>query len=484
IQESGMSPQEQKYWIESVGGTFEEPTKPLREAYGQAIDADEQNWRPLTSDSQRDLPLLTQERMNKIAHWLWEQNPLGNSIVEIGISYLLAEGVRLIVDDPENQKALDRFWRDPINDMDLKLPKKARELALFGEQVYPAFVNDVDGMVRLGYLDPILIGRVVKDPDNPEQPIGVVTKRDAKGRYWKYRVIINGPESVFTSRTQRIRAEDFPDGEVFYFRINDLSSGSRGRSDLLHLADWLDAYDQFLFGEADRYKLLRSLVWDLTVKNADANAVQKRAREFTLPGSGGAYVHNDAETLEPKTPDFKAQDTSEGARLIRNHILGGARRPEHWFGGGGDVNRAAAAEMGGPTFKDLKMRQRVLKHILESIGRYVLAKKAATDGKQNDIDWSDPAWNPQAIMPELAPGDLAQGATAMQQVVAACGLALERELLTKKTALEVIAAVASRLGVEIDAEKELEAAAEEAAKRAEFDIFTLPAGTEAPAAGG
>src|SRR4051812_11105551 len=108
----------------------------FRESYGTTIDPDEANWRALTGNPQRDLPLTTQERMNRIAHWLWEQNPLANWIVEIRIAFLLAEGVRLAVpgkDDAakENQKALEAFWTDAINDMALKLPKKVRELSLF-----------------------------------------------------------------------------------------------------------------------------------------------------------------------------------------------------------------------------------------------------------------------------------------------------------------------------------------------------------------
>ncbi len=476
-----MSPAEMKYWIEAAGGVYEAPkVARLAEAYGQAIDTDEENWRKLTADAGRDLPSLTQERMQKIAHWLWEQNPLANRIIELPVAYLLAEGVKLIVPDEGNQKAIDRFWKDPINDMNLKLPKKVRELAIFGEQAYPAFVNDVDGMMRIGYLDPSYISEIVKDPDNSEQPIGLITKRDRKGNYRRFRIIINGPETVFTRRTQRIR-EEFGDGELFYFSINDLSSGSRGRSDLLHQADWLDTYDQFLFGEAERYKHLRAFVWDLMLKNATAETVKQRAREVVMPKDGGVYVHNDSETLEPKTPELQAQDTSVGARLLRNHMLGGASIPEHWFGGGGDVNRSTADSMGDPAFKVLAMRQRVLKHILESMGRYVLLKTAAADGDK--VDWSDPAWSPEAVFPDLVAADLAGNATAMQQVVTACGLAIEKKLMTDKTALMLIGVVSGRLGVEIDADKELADAKAEAAKRAEEDVFTTPPGMEpAPAA--
>lgn len=451
--------------------------EPLREAYGQAVDPDEANWRPLSGDAQRDLPLMTQERMQKIGHWLWEQNPLANRIIELPIAYLLAEGVQLTVQDPENQKALDRFWKDPINDMALKLPKKVRELSIFGEQLWPAFVNEIDGMVRIGYIDPSLIATVVKDPDNSEQPIGVVLKRNAKGYAARYRTIINGPETVFTQRTQSIR-KTFTDGDAFYFRVNDLSAGARGRSDLLHLADWLDAYDQFLFGEGDRAKMLRALVWDLELKNATAEKVTERSKNFQLPNSGGVYVHNDSEKLEPKTPKLESADTSGGARLLRNHILGGATLPEHWFGGGGDVNRAAAAEMGEPTFKILAMRQSIWKHILESVGRFVLMNHAATDGVQDAIDWADPAWSPQAQFPELTAADIAGSSEALGKVAVAISLLIERGLIAEETALQMIGAVAGRLGVEIDAADELtKARADLAARRqaqAEADSFTDP----------
>lgn len=236
----------------------------FREAAGETVDPDEEQWRKLSGDARRDLAPMTQHRMQKVAHYLWESNLLANRLIELPLAYLLAEGVQLKVKDADNQETLDRFWKDPINEMALKLPKKVRELALFGEQVYPTFVNDLSGEVRLGYLDPSLIGTVVNDPDNPEQPIGIVTVKNRKGASRRYRVIINGPEEVFTKRTQQIR-QTFEDGEAFYFRVNDLSSGTRGRSDLLAQADWLDAYDQFLFGELERGDFLRAFLWDVTL---------------------------------------------------------------------------------------------------------------------------------------------------------------------------------------------------------------------------
>jgi hypothetical protein len=436
----------------------------LREAYGQTIDADEDQWRKLTGDANRDLPHLTQSRMQKIAHYLWEQNLLANRLIELPVAFLLAEGVKLQVDDEENQKVLDRFWRDPINDMDLKLPKKARELSMFGEQCYPAFINEIDGMVRLGYLDPSLIETVVMDPDNPEQPIGVVTVKDRKGRARRYRVIINGKEDVFTPRTQAIR-ESFADGDAFFYRVNELSAGTRGRSDLLAQADWLDAYDQFLFGELDRGVMMRAFLWDVTLKNATPEQVKKRASEISTPKPGSVRVHNDSEEWSVEAPQLGHYEAAAGARLFRNHVLGGATIPEHWFGGGGDVNRAVGAEMETPTLKVYTLRQKTLKHMLESIGRYVLWSAAKVDGNKGEVDWADEKWNVRAILPELSEKDLSKQTAALAQVAAACASLLSQSIVTRKFALQLIALIAGKLGVDVDAEAELVAAEKEADER-------------------
>ncbi|HYE35466.1 hypothetical protein [Methylocaldum sp.] len=444
----------------------------FREAVGVTVDNDEDQWRRLTGDVDRDLSPMTQKRMRDMALYLWESNLLANRLIELPVAYLLAEGVQLTVKDEDNQKVLDRFWKDPINEMDLKLPQKVRELALYGEQCYPTFINEMNGHIRLGYLDPALIETVVTDPDNRSQVIGIVTVKDKKGVARRYRTIINGPEEVFGARTQEIR-QTFSDGEAFYFTINDLSNGRRGRSDLLAQTDWLDGYEQFLFGELDRASFMRAFLWDVTLTGATPDEVKQRSKEVHPPPPGSVRVHNDAEVWQAVTPDLKAQDSSENARLFRNHVLGGATVPEHWYGGGGDVNRATGESMGEPTFKVLSMRQRMIKYILESIGRYVLRQKAIAR-EEGEPDFSEEAWNVEAAFPEMTARDTTKYAAALQQVVMAASLAVDRQFITVATAVSLINAIAGRLGVEIDAEAELETAKKEAAKTAEDDVFTEP----------
>ena len=473
------------FWRSEAQATAATPQSTAQApAMGRVTEASSQSaaepgWTRLTGDgtgqqNARDLTPLAQDRMQRLAEWLWQSNLLANRLVELPLAYLLAEGVTLQCKDETHQALLNKFWTDPINNWPLKLYARARGLSLLGEQCFVCHVNEGNGFVRLGYLDPRQIATVVMDPDNPEQAIGVVTRKDMKGRHHKYRVVVMGDDDeLFSRRTAEIRRTDFADGECLLYQVNKFPDGSRGRSDLLGQMDWLHAYDEFLFNEIDRIGYLRRFVWDVTLTGADDNAVKKFDGEFKAPAANSKFVHNDSVKLQAVSPSLQAADTSESARLLRNHVLGGATVPEHWFGGGGDVNRAAAGEMGEPTFKMYTARQQTLKLMLEEIGRYVLWR-----GAQGAPDWSDERWQVTAVFPELVNKDLTKFASAMREVTTAVLMMLEKGLLTEETSLKLIADVAQRFGQQIDAKAELELARQERKEReadnAARDSFNLP----------
>lgn len=451
----------------------------FREAAGISVDNDEAQWRRLTGDGSRDLSPLTQMRMQNLATYLWQANPIANRLIELPVAYLLADGVKLAAsaEDPEIraiiQDYINRLWLHPTNNFPIKLPRKVRELAVFGEQCWPAFTNTFTGEVRLGYLDPSQIETVVHDPDNAEQPIGIVTKRNRKGEQRRYKVIVNGrDDDLFTSRTIAIR-DTFQDGEAFWFTVNSLCTDTRGRSDLLPVMDWCDAYEQQLYGEAQRQDFLRSYVWDVTLKGATEDEVKKKAKTIAPPAPGTVRVHNDSEVWNALTPNLQATDNAEGARLFRNHILGGATMPEHWFGGGGNVNRATGDSMTEPTTKLLSMRQSYVGHMLLEAARFTIRKREmAINGREPDL--FDPIYGVECQWPEMAPKDTTKYAAAFQQVVVGSTMAIDRGLLSMDTAIALIGTVADRLGLKIDPMQELEKASNEASKAAEDDTFPPP----------
>lgn len=428
----------------------------LVESAGTNVNDDMAGWSRLSSDNNRDLGPVKRQRMQKVSAYLWQSNLIANRLIELPVAYLLAEGVKLTNADPDYQGVLDKFWKDPINDMDNKLEKKVRELALFGEQFYPAFVNEHTGHVRLGYLDPARVKDVVFDPDNPEQPIGVITHRDAKGRYFRYQVIINGPEDVFTKRTQAIR-EQFSDGELFYFNINSFCNQGRGHGDLTAQADFLDLYDEFLFGEGERAQALRAFVWDVTLTGADQTEVNRRAAEITPPGPNSVNVHNDREKWEAQSPQLNSGDTEVIGKLFRNHMLAGATMPPHWFADGVDVNRANGESMGEPTLKILTLRQRKIKNMLVTIATYALRQYEQANGN-SEPELNSFAYYSDVEFPELTAKDTSRFATAMAQVVGSLVIMINEGLMTDETALKIIANISGQMGVAFDAADELTAA--------------------------
>ena len=189
-------------------------------------------------------------------------------------------------------------------------------------------------------------------------------------------------------------------------------------------------------------------------------------------------VHNESEAWQALAPDSHAADLSQTGRVARNHILAGAGAlPEHWLGGGGDVNRATAAEMGSPAHKMLAMRRAMWTGILRRAAQYAVARRLDPSGNSWP-DFSEPQFSIQVDWPEMVTADLSKHAAALAQATGAVAVALDRGLLSRETAVHVVTASAERLGLEIDAKEELARAEADEARQAEEDAFPQPPADE------
>lgn len=417
----------------------------------EAARDDDAGWRSLTQ-SRRDLTPVTQARMQELAHYAWEQHRTANRLIELPIAFILGDGVEIEVQADDAQEWLRLWWTDPVNRMDLNLEKRLRELSLFGEQLVPVFVNGHTGHVRHGAIDPSLIAEVIPDPDNAALPIGVVVAFDT-GERRTYRVILRGDDRDLLGPAAAALRENMDGGDAHFWRVNDLLTGRRGRSDLLSAIDLADAYSQLIFGEVERATALRMAVWDVTLKGATPEQVEARARSITPPRPLDIRVHNEGEEWQALTPDLNAADASQTLRTVRNEILSGGTIPEHWYGGGGDVNRATAAEMDEPTYRIFRRRQLLWKAILEEEARYVIRRRLDASGRPDLA--GTPDYEPCAKFPEMQSADVSRDAQALAQVTAAVISLVDQGLITAEKAVQIIAVLAARLGVEIDADDEL-----------------------------
>lgn len=163
----------------------------------------ELQWRRLTGNSARELPIATWQRQVEVCYWLWKLNPLGNWIIETLVQLTAGKGFTFTADNDEVKELLESFWYDPVNRMDINFEQMARELYLFGVQCWPVFVAEQTGRVRLGMVDPAQIVEVYTDPDNAKIVIGCKLQRlDGTGiRYM--RSIITGETATVVSETAR-----------------------------------------------------------------------------------------------------------------------------------------------------------------------------------------------------------------------------------------------------------------------------------------
>lgn len=455
-------------WLKSVLlGTPAPATSPPAGSFVESRE-DDAGWRPISATN-RDLSPVTQKRMQELAHHAWEQHRIANRLIELPIAFILGDGAKVTCTSEEAQVWVDQWWSDPINRLDLTLEKRVRELALFGEQVIIVFTG-TDGHIRHGAIDPSMIQEVVVDPDNAALPIGVMV-RDRDGDQRTFKVLLDGDDASLLMPAALDAREKMTAGVCHFWRVNDLLTGSRGRSDLLSAIDIADAYSQLVFGEVERAAAMRMAMWDVTLTGATEAQVKERASQISPPSPMSIRVHNDAEKWDAISPKLESADASETLRVIRNEVLGGGSIPEHWYGGGGDVNRATAAEMDEPTYKVFRRRQLLWQAILEAEARHVIRSHLVASGRSPVIPDD---MLPKADFPAMQSVDVARYAQALAQLVGAVASAIQAGLLTEETGVALIASVAEKFGIEIDPVEELKKAQKQKAKRTADDVFRDP----------
>jgi hypothetical protein len=412
---------------------------------------EEVGWRKLTGDPRRVLPVTTQERMFEICYWLWKTNPLGQFIIEIMTAFVVADGMPFTAENDQVKELLEDFWTDIANQFDIFFEKHVTELGVFGELCLPAFVLSNTGKVRVGYIDPADVDEVITDPHNAKLIIGVQLKRTDADAPRKLSVILGKENIEILSPAGQKLLAGFTDGICFYEKVNTLTNEPRGCSDLFVVADHLDGYEQFMADMSEKFAQMNPFYWDVTVEGADADALAKDSAKFRPPKSGGAFVHNEKVKSVAVSPTQNAVDAEKGARLLRNHILGPKGIPEHWVGGGGDVNRATAAEMDLPALKMISRRQKTVKMILKKMFDFVI--QSAVDANYlRGVPEEELTYTLQT--PEISNKDITKLSASVQSLAVSLSAAQTNRWIDEPTARKMFAFACAFVGFEYDPEKQ------------------------------
>ena len=453
---------------------------------GGLVDKDDYLFRRLSTgqsgaSTRRDLSPMAQDRMLELVFFLWESNAIAQWIIETTIDFTVGEGVTIEPLNDDVGAVLTAFEDDPVNQLLARLEGFARDFGLYGELCLPAFVNQVDGHVRLGYLDPLEIKEVLTDPDNALVQTAVVRKPPSgdRGPGELYKIIRGEADRANPAYGQLVGAEPGETeprtgrvykGQCFLFQTNRVSNARRGRSDLLSLIDWVDGYDAFLYDSMQAAQQFNSYIWDVTLDGADEATLKKWLAANQTVKRGMIRAHNEKVKWAELSPDLKAQEKDTFLHFLRGQILGSKSFPEHWYGQGSDVNFASAKEMAAPPGKRLGRRQQEIKRIVQTLCRFQIhsAQRAGTlkatvlSGSTVSADGASAALAVPAdqayriVLPEISTKDTAQTVAAAASLSAALTQAVAQGWLRNETAGKIFAHLVSQLGIEIDAAAELQ----------------------------
>ncbi|MGH2442204.1 MAG: hypothetical protein ACRDFX_03450 [Chloroflexota bacterium] len=337
-------------------------------------------WRRLSDNwATKDvLPSIYLDIHNQVFE-AYNANPLANAIIEMGVNFVLGDGLQLDAIDPRVRSLLQAFWDDPDNHMPLRQYDLATELSLYGEIFIRVFVNSYSGAIKIAQIDPILIDEIVTDPENIERQL----------RCHRRATSVTGTTDTVPLPTDPGMLGqwfEMPD-EVLHFAINKVTNAKRGKSDLATLLPWLRRYKDWLIDRVRINKYKSAFLWDVTLQGADKKSIEQKMMEYARPPEpGSVLIHNESEAWKAVQPSISADDVAADGQAIKLMVAMGAGLPEHYLSDGGDVNRATAAEMGLPVLKRYQRRQDYLALMLHALLDRVIAEAQSHGRLPREID--------------------------------------------------------------------------------------------------
>lgn len=408
-------------------------------------EKEDAGWRLLTQRGIKYFDPLTQAKMFKICYWLYDKNGLAHRFIEREVDFIVSDGVTYTIRDEQVKEVIDKHWEDPDNNWELLQYQSMRELAIYGEQEYPTFVNSYTGHVKLGYIDPEAVTSVIVHPEN--------VKRRVKYNYTQSGSTGNKSKTIINPITGKgNKWSGYLDGESFYFSINNVLNAPRGRSDLFTNADAIDSYERFLFNQSERAEIATRIIYDLKMQGKTQKQIDEILRKYKLPDSNTFWGHNEKVELSLKVPELGSQDASNMAKLLLNHIFGGFGMPSTWFAQGEGLTKGTAMVMDMPTKKQLKTRQRYFKWMLSYILRYVIHQAIMHETLTVDKKDTKVTIN----LPKIEEKETQALTTALVNLTNSLTVAVEEEWITKEKAKEVYIYMLSYIGKEIEPDEDEE----------------------------
>lgn len=394
------------------------------------IDA-ETGWRKV-GESNREVPRWTLDKARTYSVHAYRANPMARAILDTYTSFCVGDsGIDAEAHNPEVDAVVREFWSDPRNALHSQQEALLRSHLLMGETGIEPLVTPSSGRVRLSIFDVDRVQAVRLRNGNPLWPDELVF----------------GTAGLDERTLKLVWPHDLTglrEGEAFFFADwKALITDRRGTPFLSPVMDWLQAYDDVLWNLADRTKLLRYFVWDVTI-DGGPDDIEKFITDRGgrhAPPSGSLEVHNQAVDWKAQSPQVGAYEDRVTAASLLTSVAAGSGLAKTWLAEPEDANRATSLTMAEPVRRRVRGVQKVwVEHMREltafAVDRAVAAGRipaTVTIKGEGDTEREVPACDTIHITrPEIAASDSKVNAEILVNLsTAIMGLAGQKALAPK-----------------------------------------------------
>ncbi len=276
----------------------------------------------------------------------WRRNAWVRQVVRLLSAYVVGDGITVTSERVSVGRWVEKFWSHPQNRISDRLAAWSDELCRSGELFLALFPNQVDGMQYVRAIPASQIQRVETDPEDYERETGYLelVPGQIEPRHWK---------------SQHEAGSDEPC--LVHFAVNKPVGATRGESDLTPLLPWARRYTDWLRDRV-RYNKIRSELATAEIVLDDDTQVEAKKEQYRAspPTRGSIYVHGRGEELKFPAANIAAFEAKDDGRALRLAMATSGDIPLHFFSEGDTATRATAVEMGDPTHRFYRQRQREL----------------------------------------------------------------------------------------------------------------------------
>jgi hypothetical protein len=276
------------------------------------------------------------ERVNVLerCHLEWERNPDANAAVTYNRLFSVGGGMQITYRNNAVKEAIEAFRSNTENAFGEIEKTLIDTLQVDGELFLRFHGKDDASDIIMTAIPAWGIKRIKHEPGFIRRVI-----------HYEYQI----SEDDGMGNSEPVN-ENVPSDEVIHVAINRKAYELRGRPELYKVLVWLQAHKEWLEDRARQNHYRGSVLYDVTLTNANGAQVAAKLAQYKKPPAGQAaiVVHNDKEVWQKLNDDVNAAGASEDGREMRLKVATGMRLPEYFLADGSNANLASATAQAVP----------------------------------------------------------------------------------------------------------------------------------------